>query len=198
MYGKFIRNFSIDHFKLGGSDASWLNSSYWICITIGRFIGFIVSRWIHIRHLIIIEVFGVLITGVFLNIFAYNSTLALWVCTISIGIFLAPLIPSGIAWGNYYVRMTGLAIMFTLQGGSVGSLVYMWVIGHIYETYGYRTFLYQALAGGVLLVMTTIIMTLIGRKHGGRIVENEVEIDVSIGVENNLNNNVEEKHTTKL
>lgn len=186
MYGKFIRNFSIDHLKLGGSDASWLNSSYWICITIGRFMGFLVSRWIHIRHLIIIEVFGVLITGIFLNILAYNNIVVLWVCTIFIGIFLAPLIPSGIAWGNYYVKMTGLAIMFTLQGGSVGSLVYMWVIGHIYEAYGYRTFLYQAVAGGILLVLTTTIMTLIGRKHGGRFVENEVEIKVSNGAEKNL------------
>merc|ERR1711894_678536 len=141
---------------------------------------------------------GVLITGIFLNIFAYSNIIVLWVYTIFIGIFLAPLIPSGIAWGDHYVKMTGLAIMFTLQGGSVGSLVYMWVIGHIYEHYGYRTFLYQTVAGGILLVIITSIMTLIGRKHGGRFEANEVEIKVNNTEENDLNCNVENKHMTKL
>jgi hypothetical protein len=42
------------------------------------------------------------------------------------------------------------------------------VIGYLYEYQGYDTFLHQMVAYGGIVVFFTILLTIIGKRHGGR------------------------------
>lgn len=168
IYGKFIRAFSIDQLEFSGTDATLLNSSFWISFSVGRFLGFVGAIFIPIRILIFIECFGALGIAVLLNIFGYYNSTALWVLTQPMGIFIAPLFPTGIAWSDHYLKMSGLGIMVLLAGGSVGGIMYMWIAGYLYDIYGPRSFLYMVTAYGAAACTVVTLLSLVGCWHGDR------------------------------
>ena len=176
IYGKFIRSFAIDQYNMDGDSASLLNTEFWISFSVGRFLGFILAWWIPIRILILLECTGGLITAVILNIFARDSTLALWILTVPMGIFIAPCFPSGVGWGDYHVKMSGFGITFLLLGGALGGVVYMWIIGHFYDTEGPLTLLYMLIAYGVLICCFAYTLTFISRGKANRFEETEKEV----------------------
>lgn len=185
LYGKFIRSYAIDKHKFSGDDGSLINTVFWISFAVGRFTGLFTGRFIPIRILILLEVSGTLITAILLDIFARDNDLALWILTVPMGFFVAPLFPSGIGWGDFHVELTGFAITFVLMGGALGGITYLWVIGYLYEYHGYDTFLHQMVAYGGILVFFTILLTIIGKRHGGRFENQPKTLDIKDG-ENNL------------
>jgi len=185
LYGKFIRSYAIDKHKFSGDDGSLINTVFWISFAVGRFTGLFTGRFIPIRILILLEVSGTLITAILLDIFARDNDLALWILTAPMGFFVAPLFPSGIGWGDFHVELTGFAITFVLMGGALGGMSYLWVIGYLYEYHGYDTFLHQMVVYGGILVFFTILLTIIGKRHGGRFEDQPKTLDIKDG-ENNL------------
>lgn len=183
IYGKFLRTYSIDALNFNGDDATRLNTAFWISFSLGRFSGFIAAKWIPIRLLMIIEACACLVTAVLLNIFSYNNSTMLWVFSMPMGFFIAPLFPTGIAWGNFHIEMTGMAITFCLLGGGLGGMSYMWIIGYLYDHYGYRTFLYQIGGFGACAVLFAFILLFIGCGQGSRF-ENKIEFSETIDVDN--------------
>ena len=166
--GKFIRAFSIDQFGFSTDEGSYLNTCFWISFAVGRVLGFLTARWIPIRILILLETGCLMVTTIFLVIFGASSSTALWVLMQPAGFFVAPLFPTGLGWGNFHVQMTGVAITTILLGGSLGGVVYMKLIGYLYDHYGPRSFLYVLLGHGILVFVLAIILDLVGAQHGGR------------------------------
>lgn len=179
LYGKFIRSYAIDKHEFSGDNGSLINTEFWISFAIGRFLGLFTGRFIPIRILILIEVTGVLICSILLEIFARDNDLALWILTAPMGFFIAPLFPSGIGWGDFHVEFTGFAITFVLMGGALGGMSYLWVIGYLYEYQGYDMFLHQLVVYGVIGVVLIIILNIIGKRHGGRFenIQEDTKID---------------------
>ncbi|XP_063397601.1 sodium-dependent glucose transporter 1B-like [Mytilus trossulus] len=185
MYSKFIRSYAIDKHNFSGDDGSLINTTFWICFAIGRLTGLLTGRFIPVRILIVIEASGVLVTAILLEIFARENDLALWVLTCPMGFFLSQLFPTGIGWGDFHVEFTGIAITFALMGGALGGVSYLWVLGYLYEYQGYDMFLHQLVFYGGCMMFFTIIMTIVGIKHGGRFErdteghadENAIELD---------------------
>lgn len=180
LYGKFIRNFSVDRFKFSNDESILLNTSFWISFSLGRFCGFIAAIWIPIRILIILEAFGVLISAVLLNIFAYDSHLMMWVLTQPMGFFIGPMYPSGIAWGNSCLEMTGTGIMVLLFGAGTGGIAYLWIIGHFYDD-NIHSFLYLVGAYGIVILLLVVIMNFIVRGRPLRGSQGNKTLNVSVG-----------------
>ncbi|XP_033724858.1 sodium-dependent glucose transporter 1A-like [Pecten maximus] len=179
IYGKFLRTYAIDELNFDSDDATLLNTAFWISFSCGRFSGFVTARWIPIRALMIIEACGCLVSAVLLNIFAYNDSTLLWVFSMPMGFFIAPLFPTGIAWGDFHVEMTGMAITFCLLGGALGGMSYMWIIGYLYDNYGYRTFLYLTGGFGACIVIFAFILLFIGCGQANRFEKNDSEDDTA-------------------
>ena len=171
--GKFIRAYSIEQLDFSVSDGSYLNMAFWISHAVGRITGFIVARWIPIRILILIETAGFLLTIIFMNIFAHQLTLALWILTQPLGFFLGPIYPSGIGWGDYHVQLTGMGITIILLGASCGGVAYLKLTGFLFENYGPRSYLYHLLGIGIAAFSLAIILDLIGSQHGNRFANEE-------------------------
>ena len=169
--GKFIRAFSIEQLEFSVDNGSYLNMSFWISHAVGRVFGFIAARWIPIRILILIETGGQLLTIIFMNIFAYKSTLALWILTQPFGFFVGPIFPSGIGWGDYHIELSGMGITIILLGASCGGVAYLKLTGHLFENYSPRAYLYHLLGAAIFAFCLAIILDLIGSQHGHRFAE---------------------------
>ncbi|KAL4239901.1 hypothetical protein ACF0H5_000700 [Mactra antiquata] len=164
--GKFIRAFAIDYHDFSPDDGSYLNTVFWIAFTCGRFAGFIAARWIPIRILILIETGGCLAAAISLTFVGTTGPLALWINMPILAVFIAPLFPSGIGWAEFHIDVTGIAITVFLLGGSIGGIVYMRLIGFLYDNYGPEMFIYTLLGYAIAVFGLTIIMTFIGGLGG--------------------------------
>lgn len=166
--GKFIRAFAIDYHHFSNDDGSYINTVFWIAYSCGRVLGFITAKWIPIRILIIIETGGCLASSIALVFLGTSGPLALWVIMPILGVFIAPLFPSGIGWANFHIDVTGIAITVFLLGGSLGGIIYLKLIGFLYEHYGPKMYLYTLLGFSIAAFVLAVLMDIVGSQHGSR------------------------------
>lgn len=164
----FVRSFSIDQLNFSKDDGSYINTSFWISFLVGR-IGFsIAAKWISVRILVLIQSGGLTVVAILMNVFAKDSALAYWILVQPLAMCLAPLWPSGVAWADFHLELTGIGMMTILLGGSVGGIGHLRLIGYLYEHVAYYTFLYQVLGYAILSFALAILLDLIGSQHGSR------------------------------
>ena len=163
--GLILRTYSIEHFGFAGDEGSYINTSFWISFTVGRYVGFLAARWIPIRLLILIESVGLLLSAVCHAALSGRSAIALWIILQPLGFFIGPLYPSGLGWGNYHLKMTGSAIAVLQLGSSGGAFAYMKLTGYLYDTYGTQTYLYCLLGNGIIMFLITVLLDAVGILH---------------------------------
>ncbi|XP_052778293.1 sodium-dependent glucose transporter 1A-like [Mya arenaria] len=173
----FIRSFSIDQLQFSNDDASYINTAFWISFTVGRVLFSIAAKWVSIRILILIETGGLTVIAVLMNILAKHNTMAHWVLVQPLGVFIAPLWPSCMAWIDYHMELTGIGMMIFMLGGSVGGICHLRLIGYLYENFGPQTFLYQVVGYAGLALVLAISLNVVGSQHGNRFLWNRVETD---------------------
>ena len=177
-YSNFIRAYSIDLLKFSKTDGSWINSVFWIGFSAGRLSGVLVGKFIKIRKLIMIETIGLFCAALFLMVLSHVSPVYVaWVCTALFGFFQGPLYPSGIAFADYHVELTGIGIMVQSIGGGFGSMCSVWITGRLFDSYGPGSFTYMMLGIGCFVLFISILQVCLGLKHGSRFKGEETHVD---------------------
>ncbi|WAQ96906.1 MFS4B-like protein [Mya arenaria] len=171
----FIRSFSIDQLQFSNDDASFLNTTFWISFTVGRVLFSVAARWVSIRILIVIQTGGLTVVAVLMNLLGRHNTMAHWVLVQPLGLLVGPLWPSGVAWADYHLELTGLGMMIIMLGGSLGGICHLRLIGYLYESFGPQTFLYQVVGYAGLALVLAISLDVVGSQHGNRFLWNKVE-----------------------
>ncbi|XP_033763195.1 sodium-dependent glucose transporter 1B-like [Pecten maximus] len=161
MYSTFIRSYSIDQLDFSSDDASYLNTLYWIFYAVGRFVGFISTRWISVKILLVIESVCLVCVCVGLYTVGTYSQTALWVLTGMAGFFIGPIFPSGIAWGHLHIELTGLAITWVLLGSSFGGLAFLRFGGYAYDHLGDKAFVYMLLILSIVVLCVDVVLTIL-------------------------------------
>ena len=168
VFGNFVRSFSVDAFKFSKSQASYLNMTFWLSLTLARFVIAVISHYVPIRRLFKIQVLLHLVSTIMLTIYASKSPSWLWVCTILEGVAISPLYPSGIAYGNTQMDMTGVCLMVISFSGALGDLAYIWVVGNLYDSYGPSAILLTLLFTGAVLFLCVILFRITERSEKER------------------------------
>lgn len=173
MIGSFIRSYSIDQLHFSKNSASYLNTAYWISFSVGRLLFSLVAGCISVRILIVVEAGGMALFSVLLVIFAGDSSLALWILTSCFAFFCSAIWPTGVAWTDYHIELTGLGLTLQMLGASVGGICHMRLIGYLYENYGPKTFLFQTLGYGIFQFVIACALDIVGAQHGNRFTMDE-------------------------
>ena len=160
---QFVRSFSVDVFKFSKTDASFLNVSFWLSITISRLLMVVAASYINIQKLFKIQIlFNFLATTLFKMYAAQSSTL-LCFCTLLQAFIVSPLYPSGIAYSNTLLDVKGVCLMVIVFGSGIGDMVYVWLAGYMYDIYGPKSILNAVQMAGVILFMCMICFKLLER-----------------------------------
>ena len=175
--GTFIRAFAIDYYDFSVDDGSYINTTFWISFSVGRFAGFFIASWVSIRIMTCIEDGGVLLSAICMMLFSGGTSMALWILILPLGFFIGPLYPSGMGWANYHVQMTGFGITILTIGESFGTLTYLKLLGYLYDNYGPKTYLYTLVGYGGALVLVVVLLNVTGYRHGGRFSKSSVEME---------------------
>ena len=167
-FGNFIRTYSVDVLKFSKDNASYLNLTYWLFHTLGRFSTFIIARWVPIRYLFFIEISLYLITTVAVYFAASSSQLSLWIFTAVVGFVVSPIYGSGIAYANTQVELRGIMMMCSELSGGLGVAFYVWITGYLYDSYGPRAMLLAMLITGIAVCVSSVLFLAVGYFRGNR------------------------------
>ncbi|WAQ96905.1 MFS4B-like protein [Mya arenaria] len=183
MIGSFIRSYSIDQLKFTKDSATLLNTGYWISFSVGRLVFSFFARILSVRLLILVETAGMAVSSVILVLLADDDSLSLWVAMLAFAFFASASWPTGIAWIDYHIVLTGLGLTLQTFGASVGGICHMRLIGYLYKNFGPKTFLYQALGYGVLQFTLAVAMNIVGSQHGSRYEKNKNDVSIQVNEE---------------
>ena len=175
--GTFIRVFSVDYFGFTADDGTYLNTTFWISFTVGRFAGFLAARWFSVRILVLIETCGILLSAISLVTFSGSDSTALWIIIQPIGFFTGPLFPSGMGWANFHLKITGVGITILVLGASIGAVAYMKMMGFLYDAYGPRTYMYSLLGYGISMFVISALLDMLGWRHSKLFTKESLEIE---------------------
>lgn len=180
LFGNFIRTFSVDELKFARDEASFLDTTFWASFTVGRFLGSLLSNYITIKRLFPLDIAVNLIAVTLLNIFSTSSHLALWAFTIVVGITIAPLYPAAMSYVNTQIQVGGVVLTLTVFATGAGDFLYVWLAGHLYDTYGPRTVLYAIQVSAILVFILAAILLICGHFHGNRFEKEGLADEISL------------------
>ncbi|XP_060581568.1 sodium-dependent glucose transporter 1-like isoform X1 [Ruditapes philippinarum] len=194
----FVRSYSIDQLQFSSENGTLINTSYWISFSIGRFLFFIFAKWTSVKILIFVEAFGATFSAVLMAIFADESSIALWVLIQPIAFFWGPVWPTGVAWTDYHMVLTGMGMTSQMLGAALGGMFHMRLIGYLYDNIGPKTYLYHVAGSAAFGLILAIALNVIGARHGNRFAT-EVEECVDEQNETDKNSNeLDGKISTRL
>ena len=174
MFAHFVRSISVKVFKFTNNEASYLNTSFWIGITLGRIVTSFTACYVSTRKLFRIHVFLHAVATTMVNLSASSSPQMLWVGTFVEGCLISPLYAGGIAYVSTLVEVSGVCLMVIQLASSAGDLVYIWVAGMLYDQFGPQAVLYGVQLVGIILLLTGFMFRMLERYKKETSVENAV------------------------
>jgi FHS family Na+ dependent glucose MFS transporter 1 len=159
-YGGWVYTYALRRGIANETMAAYLNSAYWGALTLGRLIGIPVSTKLPPRAMISIDLLGCFI-GCAVVLIWKDSTAAVWVATILMGLSIASLFPSSINLAERNMTITGAVTSWFFVGTSLGAMFFPWFIGQYMESTGPQVLFYFILAalllGAAIFVVTMIV-----------------------------------------
>jgi MFS transporter, FHS family, Na+ dependent glucose transporter 1 len=131
-FGNWIYTFSARLHLASESGAAYLTSAFWGAFSIGRLLGIGISSRFRPQTILVTDLAGCLIAFAILLLWPASS-LALWAGTILMGLSIASVFATGIAFAEQRLSLTGASIGWILVGGGIGGMVFPWLIGQLFE-----------------------------------------------------------------
>ena len=167
VFGQFLYAFATESdVNFTTSQAANLTAVFYLCHLSGRALGAVLSKFLSINIILIIDVAGLLASTVFLSMFGFSVPLALWIGTGLIGLLCSFVYPAGMIWANLYMDVNSMVIMVTMFGGAVGFIIYTYLGGYLIQYVSMQSFLYLETAYAVILAVVFLLMFLLGKKYG--------------------------------
>jgi FHS family Na+ dependent glucose MFS transporter 1 len=133
------------------AQGAFLTSGFWFSFTVGRFISILTATRIKPEKIVGVSLICcIAIAGVILII---PSTLVImWGISIGLGLFMAPIWPSGYTMAGQSVKLTARMSSIILLGDSIGGMILPTVTGGMIERFGPRSM--------PLLILVSLILTM--------------------------------------
>jgi FHS family Na+ dependent glucose MFS transporter 1 len=160
-YGNWIYTFSTRIHLANETVAAYLTSAFWGAFTVGRLLGIGISRRLRPQTILLADVAGSL--GAFTLLLLWpDSTLVLWAGSIFMGLSIASVFATALAFAEQQVHLTGTLVGWIFVGGGIGGMTLPWLVGQAFERIGPRATMPVLLANtlvefGLLVAMLLVV-----------------------------------------
>jgi FHS family Na+ dependent glucose MFS transporter 1 len=131
-FGNWIYTFSARLQLASETGAAYLTSAFWGAFTVGRLLGIGTSSRFRPQTILVTDMVGCLVAFAILLLWPASS-LALWAGTLLMGLSIASVFATGMAFAEQRLSLTGALIGWILVGGGIGGMVFPWLIGQLFE-----------------------------------------------------------------
>jgi FHS family Na+ dependent glucose MFS transporter 1 len=136
-FGSWINTYSININLANETVAAYLTSAFWGAFTLGRLLGIGISTRLRPQAILVMDLSGCLVA--FTVLLAWpDSSLALWIGTIVLGLSIASLFATAMAFAEQRLRLTGVLVGWILVGSGIGQMFLPWLIGQLFVQIGPR------------------------------------------------------------
>ena len=156
-FGNWIYTYALTLNLADATHAAYLTSGFWLAFTIGRAISIPVAVRFKPSQILTIAFLGSL-SALMLGILVSASIGILWVTTLAVGFFMAPIWPTGYNLAGQSVKLTATISSIILLGDSLGGIVLPWATGQAIERFGAQTMPWLVFSSLVLTVMVFLVM----------------------------------------
>jgi len=134
-FGNWIYTFSARLHLASATGAAYLTSAFWGAFSVGRLLGIGISSRLRSQVILVADLAGCLLAFAILLLWPASS-LALWAGTILMGLSIASVFATGMAFAEQRLSLTGALTGWILVGGGIGGMVSPWLIGQLFERIG--------------------------------------------------------------
>ncbi len=115
--------------------AGYLTSVYWGGLTAGRVLAIPIANRYRPRTILLGDLIGCLLSVGIILVWR-ESSLALWVGAIGLGLAMASIFPTVILWAERRMTLSGSVTRWFFVGASLGSMAFPWLVGQFFDRRG--------------------------------------------------------------
>ena len=157
-FGGWIFTYTVSLNLSGATTASYLTSTFWGSLTLGRLLAIPLASRLRPRTILLGDLAGCLLSLAVLLLWS-NSLTAILSGTIGLGFSMASIFPTLFSFAERRMTITGQVTGWFLVGASSGSMFLPWLIGQLFEQTGPRVMMLVIMSALILAV--GILITLI-------------------------------------
>ena len=162
-YGNWIYLFSTRIHLASTTEAAFLTSAFWGAFTIGRLLGISTSTHLRQQAILLADLAGSLIALAVLLTWP-DSPLVLWAGTIIMGLSIASVFATSMAFAESHVHLTGVLVGWIFVGSGVGGMIIPWLLGQLFERISPRITMPVLLVNTLIEFGLLVVMLLSSRK----------------------------------
>jgi FHS family Na+ dependent glucose MFS transporter 1 len=162
-YGNWIYTFSTGIALASLTGAAYLTSAFWGAFTVGRLLGIGIAARLRPQTILLADLAGCLAAFAILLLWP-NSPAALWAGTIVMGLSIASVFATGMAFAERHVRLSGSLVGWIFVGSGIGGMLMPWLIGQLFGRISPRITMPVLLADTLLDFGLLIAILLLRRK----------------------------------
>jgi MFS transporter, FHS family, Na+ dependent glucose transporter 1 len=148
-FGNWIYTFSSRLHLTSEAGAAYLTSAFWGAFSVGRLLGIGISSRLRPQTILVSDLAGCLLAFAILLLWPASSP-ALWAGTILMGLSIASIFATAMAFAEQRLSLSGAMIGWILVGGGIGGMVFPWLIGQLFERISPRITMPVLLAGNLI------------------------------------------------
>ncbi|XP_077995937.1 sodium-dependent glucose transporter 1A-like [Glandiceps talaboti] len=169
LLGSFIYTFALKS-NLGFTiqTASFLNSVFWGSFAAARGMGICCAMLMSPRTMLIIDLIGLCTASSLLVIFGGTNVTVLWGASVLLGISMATVFPTVIAWSEHYILLTGKATAIFCMAAAASEMLIPWIVGMLFESYSNMIVMYFTLGLSISTTIIFVLMQILASCHGER------------------------------
>jgi FHS family Na+ dependent glucose MFS transporter 1 len=159
-YGNWIYTFSTRVNLASETSAAYLTSAFWGAFTIGRLLGIGLSVRLRPQAILLADLAGSLAALAILLLWP-ASTLALWAGTILVGLSIASVFATAMAFAERLVHLTGVLAGWIFVGTGIGMMLIPWLVGQLFQRLSPRVTMPVLLTDALIefgLLITLLLM----------------------------------------
>ncbi len=138
--------------------AAYLTSAFWGALTAGRLLSIPLATRLRPRTILLTDLL-ICLASLGLILLLPGSLLAVWVGTLGLGLGMASIFPTLLAFAERRMPITGQVTSFFFVGASLGGMSLPWLIGQLFDAVGPRVVMLAILLNVVVAVgIFTLLM----------------------------------------
>ncbi|RPH60564.1 MAG: MFS transporter [Chloroflexi bacterium] len=141
-FGGWVYTYAVTLSLATAAGAAYLTSGFWFSFTIGRLISIPAATRFKPVQIIPLALLGCLII-LGLGILLPGSTTLIWITSLGLGFFMAPIWPTGFTLAGQSLKLTARASSIILLGDSLGGMVLPWLVGQVINLSGPQVMIYM-------------------------------------------------------
>ncbi|KAK6191355.1 hypothetical protein SNE40_003069 [Patella caerulea] len=157
-YGGLLSTFAFEHMDWSEQKGATVTAVFWGSVAVGRGIAIFIAKACSPSCMLITDLVLVILGALILCFGIQKYEILLWIGTLTLGIGMSSIFPTGISWADHYSPLTGKATAVLIVGSALGEMLIPVITSYFYENESQMVLMYMMLAMSIISVIIYIIM----------------------------------------